>query len=226
MWGVENIQLHGNTEEPEVWKKLDQLRERLYKHESGADIGITAMAIDIKGHRTKVVKDYVYKRRFNNVFAFQGVGSAAKQMISRSKQQIEEKNARRLDVWSIRVDDLKRQVQGYLNRSDPDDFGYAHFPMLQNGQDVAGYDQEFFEQLCSEKQERKKTRGFERVEFVKTRVRNEAFDKRVYWRALVQILNPDWDAFRQKVAKTEQTPQPRKSGLFRTRTHQSSDPYL
>ncbi len=226
-WGVENIQIHGNTEEPEVWAKLDKIRERQYRHESGNQLPIYAMAIDIKGHRTKVVKDYVYKRRFNNVFAFQGVGSAAKQMISRSKQQIESKNPRKVDVWSLRVDDLKRQVQGYLAKTDTNDYGYSHFPMLDGGQDVNGYDQEYFEQLCSEKQERKKTRGFERVEFVKTRTRNEAFDKRVYWRALVQILNPDWEAFRAKTKpKTEETIQPRQSGLFRGRTHTSSDPYL
>ena len=191
-WGIENIQLHGQTDEQHVWDQLDRIREKQYRTEADGVMSITACAIDIKGHRTKIAKDYCLKNQFANVFAFQGAGSSARSMISKSKQPIENRSQRKVTVYTLRVDDIKRIVQADLSKHDSDLPGYCHFPMLKNEGDANGYDTEYFQQLCAEKQEARKVKGFERIEWVKTRTRNEAFDKRVYATALLQILNPNW----------------------------------
>jgi len=65
-------------------------------------------------------------------------------------------------------------------------------------------DEEFFAQLTAEKMITKFRRGFPYREWIKTRVRNEATDCRVYSHAGLKLLNPNWQALTERLEPKEE----------------------
>jgi len=189
-WGVEKGQLYGATDQAAVWQQLDELYERDWPTEGGGELGIYALGIDIRGHRQKIVKDWLYRRRARRVHGLAGMGKGVKAQISTVKAKLDDGGRRRVKIYNVRVDDFKRRAQDYMGRVDVDEWGACFWPRLPDGNDIAGYDQEYFEQLCAERQETKVVKGFEERDFVKTRVRNEAFDLRHMLYALIEISKP------------------------------------
>ena len=189
-WGIYKGQLYGNTAEADVWDQLDDLRRRTWPTESGDELGIFATAIDIQGHRQRIVKEWCYRHRNQRVYAFAGMGAAAKKQIARSREKLDDGGKRKVDVYNLRVDDFKADAATYLAVSDPEGFGYCTWPKDAHGGVVAGYDEEIFEQLCSERLDTTLHRGFAKKTWVKTRPRNEAWDLRHYLYALIVISKP------------------------------------
>ena len=82
------------------------------------------------------------------------------------------------------------QIKSIVTQSflveDPKHNGYCNFP--------EELDTEYFLQLLSERRVvTKAVRGTPKVEWIKSRRRNEAFDVRCYSYAALEILNVNWD---------------------------------
>ena len=104
------------------------------------------------------------------------------------------KNRRKVDLYTIGVDDAKILLAARLRIIEPGP-GYCHFPMDR--------DEEYFAQLTAEKMITKFRRGFPYREWVKTRPRNEATDVRIYGHAALKILNPNWQALTSRLEPEE-----------------------
>lgn len=72
--------------------------------------------------------------------------------------------------------------------------GYCHFP------EGDGYDEEYFKQLTAEKRVIRYQKGFPKAEWIKTRARNEALDRRVQAQVALCLLNPHWGAVEKRLA--------------------------
>ena len=64
----------GDPSQPDVWKNIDDILSRTYRHESGAELRIEAMAID-SGFKTSSVYEFTRKYSKSRVFAVKGLDS-------------------------------------------------------------------------------------------------------------------------------------------------------
>ena len=70
-----------------------------------------------------------------------------------------------------------------------DGYGYCHFPQLENGEPIRGYDEEYFKGLKAERRIIRHKHGFRTYEWVKLpSQRNEPFDCRIL--ALAALVMP------------------------------------
>ena len=88
---------------------------------------------------------------------------------------------RGVKVWPVATGMLKSEFYGWLKLERPSEesgepypSGYAHFPQMP---------EEFFRQLTAEQLIPRIVKGYRKLEWVKTRERNESLDCRVYARA-------------------------------------------
>jgi len=193
-WGIENGVLHGNPGQPELWKRLDDVLLKKFKHESGALMPIAATAIDSGGHFTQQVYNFCKARQNRRVFAIKGSSTRGSPIIGRPSTS----NKAKIKLFSIGTDTAKEQIFSYLQVSE-EGAGFCHFPME--------YDEEYFLQLTAEKRVTKYRKGFKFQEWVKTRPRNEAIDCRVYGFAALLILNPVFSAIKKVLTPKEEEPE-------------------
>lgn len=187
-WGIEAGDIRGDPRAPgsEVWAALDKfVFNRLFRYEDGRLARVRIVFVDSGGHATTEVYRYTRGRQ-PRVFAIKGVGGTGKPIIigGRSRERSE-------GAWLLRlgVDTLKDEFHGRLAVAEPGP-GYCHFPRLENGGDVAGYSQAYFDQLVAEERTLKYTAGgFAKYTWAKARsAQNEAFDCRCYARAALEYL--------------------------------------
>ena len=174
-WTIYQSALWGDPDRPEVWKQLDTLLRRSYRHESGVELHISSMGIDTGGHKTQSVYNFC-RYRAPQVFALKGastpnkpiLGAASKQDVDYSGQKI--KNG--VELYPIGVDIAKGIIYNRLKFTEPGP-GYAHFPI--------GMEDEFYLQLTAEKLVTSYDKsGFKIKKWVKTRERNDVLDCDVY----------------------------------------------
>lgn len=193
-WNIDYSILHGDTSKPEVWKDLFDLIQREYQHESGHTLNIASTGID-SGYNTQMVYDFVSKMKGRRVFALKGVSGPGRAIISQSRGKSGGKSRRKVDLYTVGVDDAKMLLNSRLKILDEGP-GYCHFPMDR--------DVEYFLQLTAEKMITKFRRGFPYREWVLTRTRNEATDCRVYSHAALKILNPHYESLAARLKPTEE----------------------
>ena len=194
-WNVDYRILRGDPSQPQVWEELDEILESTYLHESGTMLHIAATCIDSGGHHTQMVYDYCKQRKHKRVFAIKGVGGAGRPIVSAPSAKQSGRSKRKVELYTVGVDDAKSNLYFRLNQTSAGT-GYCHFPMER--------DEEYFEQLTSEKVVTKLKRGFPIREWVKERPRNEALDCRVYGTAAIHILNPLWSALEKRLMPEEE----------------------
>ena len=68
-WEIDRNIIPGDTSGDEVWRKLDEVTRRTYRHEGGGELGIEAFGVDA-GYRTQKV--YAFCRGRPNVYAMDG----------------------------------------------------------------------------------------------------------------------------------------------------------
>ncbi len=200
-WGIENIVLWGNPQQPAVWTELDGVLDKVYTHESGARMKITCMVIDSgDGKTSQAVLRFVRPRTVRRVFAVKGSSTPNAALIATAKWQ--KKNNLRL--WTVGTDTAKATIYARLAIQEPGP-RYQHFPQ------GFGYDEEFFQQLTAESVRTEWRRGIPVREWKKHRDRNESLDKRVYALAAAEILHPiHWKSIAKSLetdAKTRAEPQ-------------------
>jgi phage terminase large subunit GpA-like protein len=190
-WGIEYGIVYGNTSLPETWKRLDDRIQKTFVTEDGATLGITRVCVDSGGHRTSECYRFCAERETRGVFAIKGKGGDGYNIIHSFTRTKKTRNA----LFIVAVDVAKAQLYSRLSLNDESKTGYCHFPLEAE----AGYDEKYFEGLTSEVKVVKMVKGRPKTEWkVKTGVRNEPLDARVYAIAAIEILGPSYEALKRK----------------------------
>ena len=203
-WVHSHMEIYGDPARPEIWKQLDTVILGKYRHESGAEIPISATAVD-SGHFTHEVYAYCRERRGQRVIAVKGQSQRGKPAIGKpSKQDVNFRGQSLkwgIDLYPVGSDTIKATLYGRLKHNQPGP-GFIHVH--------GALDEEFFKQLTSEKQVVRYVKGFPVREWVKKAgARNEALDCFVYAYAALQYLytrhnrNLIWQQF-ERLLKIEE----------------------
>ncbi|NJK40590.1 MAG: phage terminase large subunit family protein [Acaryochloridaceae cyanobacterium SU_2_1] len=187
-WLIGNTELWGDPLLDAVWGQLTELLSATYRHESGADLSISATAIDT-GYQPQAIYRYC-RAQGQQCYALKGVSTPGRPIIGRpSYQEVTYRGKvykRGVKLWPVGVDVCKGVLYGRLRLQGPGS-GFVHFPI--------GLDEEYYQQICAEKVTTRFHKGFPRREWVKTRPRNEALDCAVYAYAVaIAIGLPRLDA--------------------------------
>lgn len=174
-WLVDHEVIFGDTETSQPWDDLDEYLRRAFPHELGAEIRITATAVDA-GYRTQTVYDWCRTRRHRNVIPVRGQSQAGKTVLGRpSAQDIDhhgQKIPNGVELFPIGTDTAKSEIYARLKIAQPGP-GCMHFPI--------GLPDEYFKQLTAERQVRRYHRGYLKLVWEKDATeRNEALDLEVY----------------------------------------------
>ena len=194
-WLVDHRVLPGNPFEAAVWADLRTLLDEQWRHESGQRLGLSMTAID-SGDGMTTAEVYAFVRSVGSarVIAIKGQ-DALRQAIGVAGRTEVRKNGTKvggLKVWPVGSSYLKGETYGWLKLDPPtdesgDEFpaGYVHLPIHAAGE-------EFCRQITAEQLMSRPTKaGFRKMEWVKTRERNEALDCRVYARAATAAMGAD-----------------------------------
>jgi phage terminase large subunit GpA-like protein len=183
---------------------------------------VTSMAVD-SGYHTQEVYDFCRTWAHRHVIATKGASESGKPILARPTwidiNHQGQKLKKGVQLWLIGTDTAKERLYKRLELEKPEAWagealpGYQHFPR--------GLPDEYFEQLIAEKLIRKRVKGVEKHEWVKTRERNEALDlkilcyaafiyaggQRVNWELLERAINPlQQDLFAAPLVMTPAAP--------------------
>jgi phage terminase large subunit GpA-like protein len=199
-WLIDRHIIYGPPAEARVWTELEDVLAKVYNHESGSTLRITAMAIDASdGNTTHAVRNFARKwAPSNRVLAVKGQAISGKPIIGRPtfqdvshRGQIIKDGVR---LWPVGADTAKGWIYGHL-RITSLGAGFVHLP--------AGLPDEFFTQLTSERRVTRYIRGRPQSEWTLERGRrNEALDCAVYALAAAYyagLTRVNWDAMERQV---------------------------
>jgi phage terminase large subunit GpA-like protein len=184
----------GNPFEGAVWDELRALLDESWRHASGHRMGVSIAGID-SGDGMTTAEVYGFVRRMGTrAIAVKGQ-DALRQAVGQPTPTEVRRGGRKLGglkVWPVGSSFLKAETYGWLKldrpteeSGDPFPPGYVHLPVHAAGE-------EFCRQLTAEQLVARATKnGFRRMEWVKTRERNEALDCRVYARAAAAAIGMD-----------------------------------
>jgi phage terminase large subunit GpA-like protein len=195
--------LWGDPAGQKVWGELDKILTKRY-----GKLPVAQTFIDSGGQHTEYVYAYTKKRHGRRVFPCKGDGGQ-REPVSRAKQT----SAQRAMLVKVGVDTLKRTLLHWLKT--PGDA--IHFSRL--------LDSEFYNQLTAEKMVLRKVKGFSKVEFVKTRDRNEALDCFIYGYAAMLALNIKWGSLPAERPIPEEPEPAEEEQIVTTRTEKPTIAY-
>lgn len=186
-WSVEYRVLWGDPLQGDVWEELDDVLAESFEHESGMRLPISAACLDTGGTSGYTQRAYEYARgkTGRRLFAVKGVSGWGRAIVEKPQRKQSGKNARKVDLFLVGVDEAKLVVMRRLANVMPGTPGYCEFP--------AGRDAEYFQQLTAEKMTLRYVKGQPLREWSKPdRARNEALDCRVYALAALKIMKPSF----------------------------------
>jgi phage terminase large subunit GpA-like protein len=205
-WLISHHEIYGDPSKPEIWKQLDDVVFRSYPHELGGEVHVSVFGIDTGGHHTHETYQWVRERRAKAprtyVLALKGQSLRGKPAIGKPSRQDVNFRGKAIkhgvDLYMVGVDTIKSTMFGRLKHNEPGP-GFIHFH--------ADVQDDFFQQLTSEKQITRFVKGFPIREWVKkSGARNEALDTLVYTYAAMQFLytrynrNTIWEQFEKKLS--------------------------
>lgn len=193
-WGVCHRVIPGRYDTPQPWEAIDALLDESFEREDGLKLKVARMAVDSSAFTDHVYKET--KRRFaRGVVAVKGSSTAGQPVLGQPSRA----NKHKAVKYQLGVDTAKGIIMDRLRIAEPGP-GFYHFTDHR----PAGFDEEFFAQLTAEEMEIKKTRGFVKRVWVKTRPRNEALDIAVYALAALYQLNPNWSKLAENLKPSEE----------------------
>jgi len=224
-WSVDYRILQGRTSEPEVWRKLDELLDETFPHESGAQLPISRLFVDSgDGTTTNDVYTWVRTKDPARVVAIKGDDRGALPVGQPSHVDVKvdgKRDPHGASVKTVKVSFFKGELYALLKLRAPTleeraelhlgfPPGYCHFPTGPN------YGDEHFKQLTAEQLVTRKNRRTGRMvlEYVPSRPRNEALDCRIYARAaawdfgLDQAQEEHWAALEAQLIAIVRPPPP------------------
>ena len=190
-WSIKYVVKYIDPGLAEAWEELDHLIEQKFTHASGMPMKATITCIDAGGHHTEHVYRFVKKKaaQKKRVYAVRGGNLSNQPILSK----VSRNNAYRVKVFFLGTDTAKELIYSQLKIEQPGP-GYMHHP--------EHYDEEYFEQLTSEKKRTVYERGKTRTKWVKPKHKpNEALDLKVYNFAAFWILKADMGKVRSNFAK-------------------------
>lgn len=184
-WGVEHRIFFGSPSQSATWAQLHKALGQTYERQDGAVIHIAATGVDTGGHFTTEAYEFCRRNASARVYALKGVGGDGRPVVGAPKKNKTGRMTQFVQLFSVGTDEVKSIIMANLRIIAPGP-GYCHFP--------EAYDREYFAQLTAEKRVATYRKGYKKLEWVKTRDRNEALDLRQYAIAALVILNPDYAA--------------------------------
>ncbi len=181
-WGIEYVVLPGDTAmmgdrrgmladgQPSVWRMLDELLVRRFKHESGASMPIEIAMIDA-GYKTEEVNTFCRLRESRRIYPIRGKEGWGKGLWSVNKRRHERY---RTVNYFAHVDEIKTKVYAML-QIDQAGPGFCHYPRKQC------YGEQYFKGLTCETRRVKMVSGHKKLFwFTPSGARNEPLDIRNY----------------------------------------------
>lgn len=192
-WGIKKGIIMGKPDSEEVWQRLDDVVDRVYRYQNGRGLKISITCVDSGGHYTQEVYEACKKRHSKRVFAIKGKGGPDIPFVG-LPSRVPIRDNKKITCWlyTIGVDAGKSKIMSGLKVQDPGP-NYLHFP---RGDD-RGYDATFFSGLLSERLVLKGSRWV--WEKIPGHQRNEALDCRNYANAGFRIVDPDLDAIERRL---------------------------
>jgi len=183
-WLIDHQEIYGDPGGTELWKQLDQLLLRPFRHELGNKFVPDVIAVDSGGHFTSEVYAYTRDRRKHGVIAIKGSSIKNQSPIGKGKKLDLNWKGRTIkkgaELFTVGTDTIKTTLFSRLRHVE-EGAGYLHFNI--------NADEEYFKQLTAEKQVIRYVKGFPIREWVKkSSARNEALDTLVYAYAALQRL--------------------------------------
>jgi phage terminase large subunit GpA-like protein len=199
-WGLGTIIVPGNPELPETWERVENALHTKFRHPSGITLEIAAALFDRGGtnqkspKHAKSVDAFTRPRNSRRIYSCYGSTTPGQPIVAAIKPM--QQGPAKTRCVRVGTDTAKGNLYSRLKlqRAGP---RYMHFP------EGFGYDLEFFEQLVSEREQTTWEEGRPTRKWVKSRVRNEALDKRVYATAALEILRPNFDAIAKNLPAKE-----------------------
>lgn len=184
-YALDHRMIWGLPTDNETWRELDELLSEQFAHPLGGHLAIEAMAIDSgDGETMERVYAFAFPRARRKVVAIKGA-SGTRPYIEKSRQKIKGGA-----LWIVGVDGLKSHI----------------FSRIRSGSIAfsKGLSQAWFEQLASERQVTRYSRGQPQRRFERVPGRRaEALDCTVYAFAARQLVNVAWDRRQEDLAKPE-----------------------
>lgn len=176
-WAVDYVRLIGDPARQEIWDNLAHLLGRTWLRADGQQLDVRAVCIDSGGHFTDEVYGFSRRHGVRWAIPIKGASEAGKPIAAFPRTL----NKKRVYLTIVGVDTAKELLYRRLRQEEPGP-GYCHWPI------APAFDDEYFAQLTAERAVTRYKNGRPRVEWLKTRPRNEALDCRVYAHAAVRIL--------------------------------------
>jgi phage terminase large subunit GpA-like protein len=198
---IEYVTLWGETAYKDVWDSLDEFLKTQYKKEDGSMMKIACTCID-SGYQTQSVYEFCLGKIGRRIFAIKGVSTAGKLIAGRATRV----GKQRVPLVPVGTDTAKEVIFSWLQVDEPSP-GFIHFP--------SDVDEEYFEQLTSERRVITYNKGHKKIVFKKIRDRNEALDTFVYSLAAFHVLQPNLEkiANMKHLITEEKTKKQKTSGL-------------
>ena len=197
LWLIEHVRLDGDTSQPDVWEALGGMLDREYHHESGSVLSPRATCIDSGGHRTTMVYDWVAPHAGRRVFAIIG-RDGKRPIVGHPSPRRWGRSARQVSLYTVGVDAAKALIMSRLKMDKPGP-GYIHLPIAD------WCDQEFIDQLTSERLMTYFVKGVPVQTWQQTRARNEALDLMVYSMAALKLARANLPALAAQLGEGSQT---------------------
>ena len=212
-WIVNTHIFYGDPTLPEVWRELDAVLTLPVKHATGAELIISAVAIDSgDGDSTTEVYEFVANRRrryvhghLQYVMAIRGASRPNKPIMATTPGKSEytykgkaSKNA--AEIWSVGTDTAKDWLMNRLVLEGE--------PVIHTSTDLP---LEFYQQLVSEAKKTERIKGKKRTFWttIKKNLRNEQWDMLVYNLAMAHYLGLNkytekkWQQVRDKLLQAD-----------------------
>lgn len=215
-WGIKKGYIMGRPDTDEVWDRLDDVVDHVYRYQNGKGLKISITCVDSGGHFTQEVYEQCRKRFNKRVFAIKGKGGEGIPFIS-PPTRVPIRDNKKITCWlySLGVDSGKSSIMNAIKVTDRDgETKFCHFPLGEE----RGYDENYFNGLLSERLVMTRTRRGNRWAWEKIpgHERNEALDCRNYAMAGFRIVDPDLDAIERRLKGLDeqkpvaQQPKPKK----------------
>lgn len=203
-WGIKKGIIMGRPDSDEVWARIDDLLDHVFRFKNGIGLKLSLTFIDEGGHYTQVVRARCRDRFHKKVFAIKGRGGESIPYTSPPKKQKIVINGKAIGlcwVYEIGVDAGKQNIMDNLHVQTPGS-RYCHFPKRDD------YSAVYFKGLISErlvymvKKDGTPHKNPWQWQKIPGHERNEALDCRNYAIAAAKALSPDFDALERKLRGT------------------------
>lgn len=193
-WGIRVARFLGGPDiHPEVWDQLNDFLSQKFTTADGRVLTVARLCID-SGKWPRLVYDFAKRKGWPFVMPVKGASDPTAPIYSYPRS----KGSKQRKVVTVGTVAAKNHLFSRMKLTEPG-ARFMHFPQGY------GYDEEWFEQLVSEKRVSTFHRGRPVVTYKQIRSRNEALDMRVYSLAALDSLNVDWEALTARAERTTKT---------------------